>query len=154
MKRKETEKSVDKHIRITDITLLEMFDKIMEHPKFNTFNKVLNEALYCGLPILKQRLFEKKDEQSEELVIRKNPLSETRKDEEFYGLIVQLLREIALNETINKSMLSSLFNLHAMASDNRSATAQRFIGGEFSDTPEYLENYELRELKNLRRSRK
>ena len=45
MKRKEVEKSIHRHIRITDMEMLDMIDQIMEYPEFNSFNKVNNEAL-------------------------------------------------------------------------------------------------------------
>lgn len=50
MKRKEVEKSVDRHIRIWDTILLEQIDKIMEYPEYKSFSKVINDALFYGLP--------------------------------------------------------------------------------------------------------
>ena len=56
MKKKEVEKSVDRHIRIADLELLEQIDKIMEYPGFKSFSKVINEALYIALPKILERL--------------------------------------------------------------------------------------------------
>ena len=56
MKKKETEKSADRHIRITDISLLEQIDEIMQYPEYNNFNKVICSALFYGLPALRKEL--------------------------------------------------------------------------------------------------
>ncbi len=151
MKRKEVEKSVDRHIRIWDMILLEQIDKIMECPAYKSFSKVINDALFYGLPKLLERL-----EGNEEITLPKmeEPLRPVRQssliDEEFYGVIVRLLREIVLNVVINKSILSSLFNGKCMEYKG-CRVPELFEQGLMSDTPDYLEQFELEQLKKMRR---
>ncbi len=71
-------------------------------------------------------------------------------DEEFYGVIVRLLREIVLNVVINKSILSSLFNGKCMEYKG-CRVPELFEQGLMSDTPDYLEQFELEQLKKMRR---
>lgn len=53
MKRKEIEKAIDRHIRITDMDMLKQIDEIMEHSQYKSFSKVINDALFYGLPVLR-----------------------------------------------------------------------------------------------------
>ena len=62
---------------------------------------------------------------------------------EFCKLLIQLLKEVNLNATINKSMLSSIFN--ACADD----FGKSFAEGCYACTPDYLEDFELKGLKSL-----
>ena len=57
MKRKEVDKAVDRHIRITDMYIMEQIDEIMEDPEYKSFSKVINDALFYGLPILRNKLY-------------------------------------------------------------------------------------------------
>ena len=59
MKRKEIEKAIDRHIRITDMDMLKQIDEIMERPQYKSFSKVINDALFYGLPVLRKELFER-----------------------------------------------------------------------------------------------
>ena len=61
------------------------------------------------------------------------------------------LRENILNATINKSILSSLYNLMNEMLTKNGRIYNRFVGGQMSDTPEYLERYEAEGIKNLRK---
>lgn len=106
MKRKEAEKSADRHIRITNTTLTEQIDKIMQYPEFKSFSKVISEALYVALPQIIDRL-----EGREKITL---PEVEHNKDEEFYGQVVRLMREMIMNSVINKAILSSLFEVKRM----------------------------------------
>ncbi len=152
LKRKEVEKSVDRHIRIFDVTLLEQIDKIMQYPEFKSFSKVINEALFIALPKILERL-----EGNEEITIPKaeEPRRAVRHsnliDEEFYGVLVRLLKEIVLNAVINKSILSSLF--HAVERLNKycGLSNELYEQGLMSDTPDYLEDFETEQLKKMRR---
>ena len=65
--------------------------------------------------------------------------------------VVQLLREAVLNVTINKSILSSLYNEKSEEIAKDRDRANRFDSGLMSDTPEYLERYEAEGIKKLRR---
>lgn len=151
MKRKECEKHIDRHVRISDTNLIEQFDKLLTHPSYKSFNKILNDALFYGLPIVIDKTFGKKQEAEKPKQVE---VIEARKNDEFYGEIVKLLQEIILNENINKSILSSLFNVQALIADKGTITGRKFADGEYGDTPEYLENYEINGLKNIRRQKK
>lgn len=153
MKRKEIEKAIDRHIRITDMDLLKQIDEIMEHPQYKSFSKVINDALFYGLPVLRKELFGEVtiDEQSTPTRPQTNG---SRLDDELFDTIVRLLKETVLNVTINKSILSSLF--HDMARVNKvlqlgNDMNEMYEQGLMSDTPDYLYDYETDGLKKLRR---
>ena len=152
MKRKEIEKAIDRHIRITDMDLLKQIDEIMEHSKYKSFSKVINDALFYGLPVLRKELFG-------EVTIDEQPtptrpqINGSRIDDELFDTIVRLLKETVLNVTINKSILSSLF--HDMARMNKVLQLgddmnDMYEQGLMSDTPEYLEEFELQQIKKLK----
>ena len=148
MKRKEAEKSMDRHIRICDTSLLEQIDKIMEYPEFKSFSKVINEALYIALPKILEQLEGKEKVTLPDAEERPLTRQSTLIDEEFYGVLVRLLKEIVMNEVINKSILSSLFNGKCIEHKG-SAMYELFEKGLLSDTPRYLEDFELRQIKKL-----
>ena len=150
MKKKETEKSIDRHVRITDISLLEQFDEIMQLPGYQSFNKVLNEALFYGLPVLHDKLFGKVDLPPETPSVRFKPTQEEKLDNEVMQNVIRLLKEIVLNEVINKSTLSSIFHATVLELNGEKVSGKKFEQGAYSNTPEYLEGYELRGLKSLR----
>ena len=153
MKRKEIEKAIDRHIRITDMDLLKQIDEIMERPEYKSFSKVINDALFYGLPVLRKELFG-------EVTIDEQPtptrpqINGSRIDDELFDTIVRLLKETVLNVTINKSILSSLF--HDIARVNKvlqlgNDMNEMYEQGLMSDTPDYLYDYETDGLKKLRR---
>ena len=153
MKRKEIEKAIDRHIRITDLDMLKQIDEIMECPQYKSFSKVINDALFYGLPVLRKELFG-------EVTIDEQPtptrpqINGSRIDDELFDTIVRLLKETVLNVTINKSILSSLF--HDMARMNKVLQLgddmnDMYEQGLMSDTPDYLYDYETDGLKKLRR---
>lgn len=153
--RKEAEKFSDRHIRISDISLLEKIDEIMQVPNYKSFNKVLNEALFYGLPILYEKLFGAvKDEGAERIERFREPAGESIADDAFYQVIVRLLKEIVLNETINKSMLSSIFNACKEGYKGETVSGEEFEAGGYAGTPDYLESYELKGLKTIGRRQK
>lgn len=148
--RKEAEKFSDRHIRISDISLLEKIDEIMQAPNYKSFNKVLNEALFYGLPILYEKLFGAvKDEGVERIERLREPMGESSAGDAFYQAIVRLLKEIVLNETINKSMLSSIFNACKEGYKGEPVSGKEFEAGGYAGTPDYLESYELKGLKTI-----
>ena len=149
MKKKETEKSMDRHVRITDITLLEQFDKIMQLPEYKSFNKVLNDALFYGLPILHEKLYGPVEIQQEP---QESESTEPSTSDKFYLEVVRLLKEIILTNSINKSMLASIFNAFGKELNGETISGKRFEDGAYALTPDYLEMYELRGLKNIRKS--
>ena len=153
MKRKEIEKAIDRHIRITDMDMLKQIDEIMERPEYKSFSKVINDALFYGLPVLRKELFGEVtiDEQSTPTRPQTNG---SRLDDELFDTIVRLLKETVLNVTINKSILSSLF--HDIARVNKvlqlgNDMNEMYEQGLMSDTPDYLYDYETDGLKKLRR---
>lgn len=152
MKRKEIEKAIDRHIRITDMDMLKQIDEIMERPQYKSFSKVINDALFYGLPVLRKELFG-------EVTIDEQPtptrpqIKGSRLDDELFDTIVRLLKETVLNVTINKSILSSLF--HDIARVNKvlqlgNDMNEMYEQGLMSDTPDYLYDYETDGLKKLR----
>ena len=152
MKRKEIEKSVDRHIRIWDTESLKQIDKIMEYPEYKSLSKVINDALFIALPIILNRLEGKEevtlsDEQAEPL--KPNSKAKIMSDEAS-ELVIKLLRETVMNVVINKSILSSLY--HAIGSLNRQCGISNdlYEQGLMSDTPEYLEDFELEQMKKLK----
>lgn len=154
--KKETEKRPDRHVRITDNSLLEMVDVLMQRPEYKSFNKVLNEALFYGLPILYEKVFGEVVEAPQEApqVIVQEPTDEGSASDEFYLQVVRLLKEIVLTNSINKSMLSSIFNACKKGYKGENISGTRFEDGEYATTPDYLELYEIRGLKNIRNDKK
>ncbi|MCM1296438.1 MAG: hypothetical protein NC311_12945 [Muribaculaceae bacterium] len=57
MKEKKNLIGVEKHIRITDNEISEQIERIMELPEYKSFNKVITEALFYGVPMLTEKLF-------------------------------------------------------------------------------------------------
>ena len=46
----------EKHIRITDIEIGKQIERIMELPEYESFNKVITESLFYGVPMLCEKL--------------------------------------------------------------------------------------------------
>ena len=65
------------------------------------------------------------------------------------GMVVRLLKEINLNVLMCKSMASQLVN--KQIEDAKGNIKEKLEQGALSDTPIFLESYEMRELKKLRR---
>ena len=149
---RNTDRNARKFITITDMSLWEKIEAIMEIPNYSkSFNKVINEALFYGLPILYKKLFETVTEEVE----GEKPVQLVRRidgaNEAYFVDIVRLLKEVILNETINKSILCSLFEAKSLELAGRKINAQSFKDGKFRDTPDYLMAYELKALKDLQR---
>ena len=141
---------VQRHIRIADSEMNAQIERLMEQHGYESANKVINDALYYGLPILAEKVCGDAVTQEERAAL-KAPRKSGSKEEEFYALAVRLLRESVLNATINKSILSSLYNLMNDMLDPKSETTKQFESGLMSDTPAYLERYEAEGIKKLRR---
>jgi hypothetical protein len=140
---------VQKHIRIDDTGISEQIDRIMQLPEYKSFNKVINDALFYGLPVLTEKLFAGATLPKDENELPNKRENNNEKDEGFYALIVKLLRETVLNVTINKSILSSLFNAKIIEYKG-GKVHEDFSQGLMSDTPDYLNDFGLSELKKLR----
>lgn len=139
---------VEKHIRITDGIMTDRINELMSAPQYGNFNKVINDALFYGLPVLYEKVFGDGLADVEFKESKKQASDGT--DEEFNAIVIRLLREIVLNATINKSILSSLFNDRSYALEGTN-TKRNFDSGIMSDTPEYLARYEIEGIKSLRR---
>ena len=58
MNDKEKGRSIEKRIRITDSVMNEQINRIMTLPGYRkSCNRVINEALFYGLPLLCEKLF-------------------------------------------------------------------------------------------------
>lgn len=141
---------VEKYIRITDSDMADKINSLMQDGGYGNFNKVISDALFYGLPILREKLVGGVVTEEEQIALSK-PRESGSREEEFYAVAIRLLREIALNGAINKSILSSLYNFIYEITDPRSKEAKAFYGGIMSETPEYLEQFEAEGLKNLRK---
>ena len=141
---------VQRHIRIADSELNAEIERLMQQPGYESANKVINDALYYGLPILTEKIFGGAVTEEERLALSK-PRESGRKEEEFYAVATRLLKETALNAAINKSILSSLYNFVSDVIDPHTKEAKNLNSGLMSDTPEYLEQFEAEGIRNLRR---
>lgn len=150
MKRKEIEKSVDRHIRITDMYIMEQIDEIMENPDYKSFSKVINDALFYGLPVLRNKLYGEVTLDDEQSTSPRPQINGSRLDDELFDTIVKLMKETVINVTINKSMLSSIY--HDLERINKVLQLDNdlYEKGLMSDTPDYLYEFELEWLKKLR----
>ena len=138
-----------RYIRITDEDSWLMIDEIARTDYYSkSFNKIINDALFYGLPILYEKTVGGVTE-----VERRELTGEGQTgtaEDAFYATLMRLLKEIVLNVTINKSILSSLY--HAAGAGLMGVKLkENFQSGLLSDTPEYLERYEAEGIKNLRR---
>ena len=141
---------VQRHIRIADSELNAEIERLMQQPGYESANKVINDALYYGLPILTEKIFGGAVTEEERLALSK-PRESGSKEEEFYAVATRLLKETALNAAINKSILSSLYNFVSDVIDPHTKDAKNLNSGLMSDTPEYLEQFEAEGIRNLRR---
>ena len=141
---------VQRHIRIADSEMNAQIERLMEQPGYESANKVINDALYYGLPILAEKVCGDAVTQEERAELA-TPRKSGSREEKFYAVVVQLLREAVLNVTINKSILSSLYHEKSEEIAKDRDRANRFDSGLMSDTPQYLERYEAEGIKKLRR---
>lgn len=144
-----TDNRCRRYIRITDEESWCMIDEIATHDGYNSFNKIINDALFYGLPILRDKVVggTVTEEERENLVA---PRKSGSTKEEFYSVLTRLLSETVLNITINKSILSSLFNFISETFQGKEII-KKFNNGLLADTPEYLEQFEAEGIKNLRK---
>ena len=149
--RKEIEKQSDRHIRITDVSLVEQIDSIMEAPEYKSFNKVLNHALFYGLPILYEKVFGTvATEQPQEVQVpMQEPTDSENEADELLIEIVKLLKEIVLTGNLNKSMLSSIFRVCQYDHAGKTVSPDKLEAGQYGSTPDYLELSEIRGLKDI-----
>lgn len=142
-----TDKRERRYIRIIDADKWDQIDKLSTIGKYeNSFNQLINDALDYGLPLLIKAEFGDIEEEETE----SGGHSAHGKDEEFYGQVVRLMREMIMNANINKALLSSLFEAKSLELKHKSASAAAFDSGCYQDLPKFAEDYELRTLKSLR----
>ena len=149
MKEKHQKIGVQRHIRIADSEMIEQIERLTKLPGYESANKVINEALFYGMPILYEKLTGGMvtEEEKENLVA---PRKSESTDEEFYDTLTRLLSETVLNVAINKSILSSLFNFISETFQGEEII-KKLNNGLLADTPEYLEQFEVEGIKNLRK---
>ena len=130
--------------------MIEQIERLTKLPGYESANKVINEAIFYGMPILYEKLTGGMvtEEERENLVAPKESGST---DEEFYATLTRLLSETVLNVAINKSILSSLYNFISDKYLGEQCIIQKFNNGLLADTPEYLEQFEAEGIKNLRK---
>lgn len=158
---KNTDKKTRKFISIPDMEKWELIDKLAELPKYEkSFNKIINDALDYGLPLLiKAEYGDIKDNDGYKM--EEPPMEEPQKEvETYYRLdelleeLIGLVEEVILNATINKSLLCSLFNQKVQELSEGGFLGRSFKSGDMRDTPEYLETYERRAIREINQRRK
>lgn len=150
---------IQKLVTVSDSALIEKIEKIMTLPGYeNKFGKVINGALYYGLDGFYNTLFPDEqvctEEDGPENFLKDNAEKEDGENDiakDFYFRVVALLKEIIVNENINKSMLCSLFNLGAAKLTERNISGSKFAEGAYDETPGYLCGYEEEGLKEAGR---
>ncbi|MDE7256446.1 MAG: hypothetical protein K2N50_00620 [Clostridia bacterium] len=141
------DRNVRKFISIYDVSIWEQIDKLMTLPQYKkTFNRVINDALYYGLPLLIKEAFGIIDE--EEKAEQYNSVHS--REEEFYGQVVRLFKEAIMNMNIIKAIVYSLFEAKRLELMHQPVSAEAFQTGCSQDTPEFANDYELRELRIIR----
>lgn len=147
---KITDNRCRRYIRITDEDSWRMIDEISTYGGYNSFNKIINDALFYGLPILLDKVGGGMvtEEERNSLI---QPRTNGSTQEEFYATLKRLLKETVLNVAINKSILSSLYNFISDKYLGEQCIIQKFNNGLLADTPEYLEQFEAEGIKNLRK---
>ena len=158
---KNMDKKTRKFISIPDMEKWELIDKLAELPKYEkSFNKIINDALDYGLPLLiKAEFGDIKDNDGYKM--EEPPMEEPQKEvETYYRLdelleeLIGLVEEVILNATINKSLLCSLFNQKVQELSEGGFLGRSFKSGDMRDTPEYLETYERRAIREINQRRK
>ena len=99
-----------------------------------SFNKVINDALYFGLDELMRHLFEPEEtvETEQERVLERKLIRRADGLNETYFMeTAKLLQELIVNVTINKSMLSALFNAKARELNRKSVSGEKFTDGRY-----------------------
>ena len=141
---------MQRHIRIADSEMIEQIERLTKLPGYESANKVINEALFYGMPVLCEKLLGGAvTEKEKETLIAPRKSGST--DEEFYAVATRLLKETVLNVAINKSILSSIFNFICDKYSDERNIIKEFNTGLLADTPEYLGSFEAEGIKKLRR---
>lgn len=145
------------YINVKDVELLLLIEQLL--PYYSTFNKLLNDALRYGLPLLlDEKTGNKKvlvEEPMETLPPQEIPISQEyesaldpRVDE-----VIRLLKELIMNTSLNKSMLCGLFNEKEKELPTQSVLRERLSNGLYNHTPDCLFEEEIDMLKELRKDK-
>ena len=130
------------YISITDCYMLEIIEKLL--PYYKSFNRLVNDALQYGLPLLlesKQDNIVRLEEEQRPQAIEVKTVSDERIVE-----MVKLLQEIVMNTTISKSIVCSLFNAKSSELKGKPIPVEKFDSGAMRDTPTCLTKYEVEML--------
>ncbi|MBD5585705.1 MAG: hypothetical protein HDQ88_11535 [Clostridia bacterium] len=127
------------YISVTDCYMLEMIEKLLPH--YKSFNRLVNDALQYGLPMLMESKLGDRVQLEEEK--RPQPIEVKTVSDESIAEIVKLLQEIVMNTTINKSVLCSLFNAKSSELKGKPIPAEKFDSGAMRDTPTCFMKYEI-----------
>ena len=159
MGRKSLEKDnrARRYIRILDDNKWAEIDRLQTLSKYkNSFNKIINEALDYGLPMLIKSEFGVKEDFVFEEPTKELPQEQVDmyyRLDELLQEIIFLIEEISLNVTINKAVVCSLFNAKEKEVHGKPIPAICFSGGYYRDTPQFMERFEMKYLKELEKRR-
>lgn len=135
---------------VTDTDLLEQIGELL--PYYTTFNKLANDALRIGIPILLEKKKYPKPitlQTDDSKGIPQEPTMENAVNPQA-DRIIQLLSDIVINTMTGKRMLEGLYNLREEELQSESpALAKRFGKGLFNHTPDCLFEEEVDMLKEL-----
>ena len=147
---------IHRTIRIWDKDSIDLIAKIQELPQYKSANLVINDALMRGLPILYKELFGGDEEPEEEWEPPAFPEDPTPQppmcpDREFCWTATLLLKEINLNELLNKQMLSGIFRFLALIAEGTTGEefAKLLTAGKLGLTPDCLSKQEAEGLKAI-----
>lgn len=147
---------IHRTIRIWDKDSIDFIAKIQELPQYKSANLVINDALMRGLPILYKELFGGEEESEEEWEPPAFPEEPTQQppmcpDREFCWTATLLLKEINLNELLNKQMLSGIFRFLALIAEGTTGEefAKLLTAGKLGLTPDCLSKQEAEGLKAI-----
>ena len=149
-KLKQNEHKASIYFRLRDEDNWLILDRLMTLPEYERNRaKLLNDALSIGLPLLLEekenieiKLPVVKEERVPIRIRRRKRIDTDDKD------IKSLLSEIVMNSSLNKSMLSALFNLKEQEIAI-STLAERFRHGELNNIPDCLFDAQIDMLKEI-----
>ena len=127
-----------RYIRIADEEKWEIIDRLASLEKYKkSFNKIINDALDYGLPMLEQAEFG--DVESVFTSTEKDSVSELRYD---IMTLKNSYEETSNKLNLVKALLCSLFNAKMLELKGLPIRAVRFEKGFYQNVPESLEVYE------------
>ncbi len=151
----EKNKRGSRYVRLLNDDNWLIVERLEKLPKYkNSFNKIANDALDYGLPLLLKAEFGEEVElenQAPNFVPASNPrvVVETIDDRQIEE-IIRLLEELVLNSNITKSVVSSLLNSKIDSLYGKNVRADKLEDGAYRETPLYLSDYEARIQRRLR----